>query len=191
MDRIVLQALTRAVGHKSLMTLSILFTTSLLIASSSGLGEMKLKKSMISSCRLRRMEERVDELLREWDLFLWEKEQKSWKVLQKLVQIWRQSFQRQQSPGWLRKTGLIESMIAWSFMHLKPFSLTTLVLIYHSHKSPPGRRCRKLAYTLNTQTAAQFVYAISICPYQTNRALCYVLCANKWSLKSLQKKKKS
>lgn len=87
MDRIVLQALTRAVGHKSLMTLSILFTTSLLIASSSGLGEMKLKKSMISSCRLRRMEERVDESLREWDLFLWEKEQKSWKVLQKLLQI--------------------------------------------------------------------------------------------------------
>lgn len=53
MDRLVLQALTRAVGHKSLMTLSILFTTSLLIASSSGLGEMKLKKSMISSWRLR------------------------------------------------------------------------------------------------------------------------------------------
>lgn len=44
-----LRTLTLAVGHKSLMTLSILFTTSLLIASSSGRGDMKLKKSMISS----------------------------------------------------------------------------------------------------------------------------------------------
>lgn len=44
---------TRAVGHRSLMTLSILFTTSLLMASSSGRGEMKLKKSIISSCKLK------------------------------------------------------------------------------------------------------------------------------------------
>lgn len=44
--------------------------------------------------------------------------------------------------------GLIESMIAWSFTHLMPFLLTTLVLIYHSHESPPGRRCCKLAFTL-------------------------------------------
>ena len=50
----ILQTLTRAVGHKSLMTLSILFTTSLLMASSSGRGDMKLKKSMISSWRLER-----------------------------------------------------------------------------------------------------------------------------------------
>lgn len=46
--------LTRDVGHKSLMTLSILFMTSLLMASSSGRGDMNLKKSSISSCSLRR-----------------------------------------------------------------------------------------------------------------------------------------
>lgn len=43
------EAHTRAEGHRSLMTLSILFTTSLLMASSSGRGEMKLEKSIISS----------------------------------------------------------------------------------------------------------------------------------------------
>lgn len=47
------EAHTRADGHRSLMTLSILFTTSLLMASSSGRGEMKLKKSIISSWRLK------------------------------------------------------------------------------------------------------------------------------------------
>lgn len=40
------------------MTPSILLTTSLLMASSSGLGDMKLKKSTISSCSLTTMEER-------------------------------------------------------------------------------------------------------------------------------------
>lgn len=120
------------------------------------------------------MEERVDELIREWDLFLWEKEQKSWKVLQDYFKFEGNKV----LGGCATAPGLIEPMIAGSFAHLMPFLLTTLVLIYHSHKSPPGRKCCKLAFTLNTQTAAQFVYAISICPYQTNRALYYVFCAN-------------
>lgn len=56
----ILLTLTRAVGHKSLMTLSILFTTSLLMASSSGRGDMKLKKSTISSWRLQRIKGEQD-----------------------------------------------------------------------------------------------------------------------------------
>lgn len=51
-DNALFRAQTRAVGHRFLMTVSILVTTSLLIASSSGRGDMKLKKSTISSCRL-------------------------------------------------------------------------------------------------------------------------------------------